>query len=133
MTADELRSLAEQTDINGCHTAATYLRACASAMDAGPVAWGLKMPDGVRLIHATLQASINAKNRWADAYDDADHVPLYTLAMPEPKPALRLPEPMTDADLRDLLWSADWRMGPLQDFARAVEAETLRRVREANE
>lgn len=148
MTADELRSLADTLeqcspfrDSASVYQAANYLRACAEVMDKGPVAWrtpgpvtsehpleclvvvpALRQADGDWWLHGDVFLSPKSPIAWMP--DTPEH-----LAMLAP---LRLPEPMPDAELREVLWSADWRMGPLQDFARAIEAEVLRRVREAN-
>jgi hypothetical protein len=89
------------------------------------------MPDSIRLIHSTLQASIDAKNRWADAYADADHIPLYPLAMPAQTQALRLPEPLTDKEVDALI---DETEGMETDRAVRHLVETgVRRVKEAND
>lgn len=81
MSADELRRLAvliERTDHDAIDRAAAYLRACADALDAGPVAWH---------------------------YDGRDQVEVYPLAMPAP---LRLPEPMTDEEVAALIAETEY-------------------------
>lgn len=154
MTADELRELAGEIE-NGCHDsavqAAAYLRACADALEKGPVAYK-HVEEGLRQFY------------WADEDEDsckecANCQALYHIAMPiaaentlpepvaetaEREHALRMPEPMTEAEVSALIEKAwDHFMG-LPDteksmalwkvmIARAIEAETLRRVKEANE
>ena len=92
--------------VEDVEAAARYLRACADALDAGP---------------------------WAVL---ADGTTLYPLATPAP---LRLPELMTDEAIyeNDAIMAANSLAGLLfGDFAtvvRAIEAEVLRRVKEANE
>ena len=126
MTADELRELAGTLDdvseisLESRNAAATYLRACAEALDAGPVAW-------------TLQETLDKRETTHRAYlwfvdpQNSAWAALYPVALPG---SLRLPEPMTESDLT--------AMSALHDtcdpfgFARAIEAETLRRVKEAN-
>lgn len=156
MTADELRAvgarLEEHADLHGdlanhdteqaqwerdLRSAAAYLRACADALDAGPVAWVARAPGGY---HTT-------------GYDShvLNKVPhgtrLYPLAMPAQAQPLRLPEPMTDdalnkasSRLRDDLLDHIYEHTTLSEgilpmvlaLCRAIEAETLRRVKEAN-
>lgn len=122
MTAEELREMAEWLRLDDTEQhdrAAGYLFACADALDAGPVAWH---------------------------YDGRDHISVYTLAMPG---ALRLPEPMTDAEQDALLvgrgFTGNMRLvhgvGPYdvdeatphgREVIREIESEVLRRVKEAN-
>lgn len=154
MTADELRPLAarleEHADLHGdlanhdteqaqwerdLRSAAAYLRACADALEAGPVAtaWMLRG----ELVNAFPRPPRNESDLryWIDkGYSEA---PLYTLAMPAQAQPMRLPEPMTDAEIMELYravpkgyLSRDGHAGIR--LARAIEAETLRRVKEAN-
>ena len=86
-----------------------------------PVAWAATDETG-KIVEAL---GMNQSRRFSD--------PLYLHP-----PALRLPEPMTDAEIMELYRAApkgylsrDGHAGIR--FARAIEAETLRRVKETNE
>jgi len=184
MTADELRRLAvliERTDHDAIDRAADYLRACADALDAGPVAWRYRYsgagcwmlsaapPDlcdpVIESCAALYPLAIPAPQpvSTADELDadrieaiahrtawryrkssDPHHSDSYTfnrgalmdfaarlLAEAHP-PRLQLPEPMTE----DELWTAydtapeGWNRHTYG--LRAIEAEVLRRVKEAN-
>ncbi|MFE8033808.1 hypothetical protein [Thiohalocapsa marina] len=101
MTTDELRRLAvliERTDHDAIDRAAAYLRVCADALDAGPVAaaW---MYHG-KLVNAFPRSPRQSEpdiQYWLDkGYSEA---PLYLLAMPAQAQSLRLPEPMTDEEI----------------------------------
>lgn len=176
MTADELRPLAarleEHADLHGdlanhdteqaqwerdLRSAAAYLRACADALDAGPVAWRNEVRgDGTHGVAASEWRHYNTTS-WRDAADrhlltggagiEARAVPLYPLAMPAQAQTLRLPEPMTDdalnkvsSRLRDDLLDHIYEHTTLSEgilpmvlaLCRAIEAETLCRVKEAN-
>lgn len=92
---------------------AEYLESCADALDAGPVAWH---------------------------YDGRDQIEVYPLAVPAQAQPLRLPEPMTNDEMFHLLrktlsnFGADKPASLLeQAIGYAIEAETLRRVKKANE
>lgn len=83
MSAEELRELADWLAADDYaaqdrYRAAAYLRACADALDAGPVAWH---------------------------YDGRDQIEVYPLAMPAP---LRLPEPMTDEEVAALIHETEY-------------------------
>lgn len=139
MTSEELRELADKL-VDPSDTlfkfhmdqAAAYLRACADALEKGPVAW----------VHTEY-----GNNEYYGAEDEYDAVecpscpactPLYPLAMPAQAQPLRLPEPMTDKAI--VLAGAPWHwnlatgqtLADLKAFARTIEAETLRRLKEAN-
>ena len=135
MTASELRALAaaigetQYPAIRGAtheqrQQVAGYLRACADALEAGPVAFVSSYQDGMRFLHwIETQAEEFATTR------GGRYAPLYPLAMPAP---LRLPEPMADAEV---FASTDQYRHQFSayDLARAIEVEVLRRVKEANE
>jgi integrase len=107
MTADELRRLAvliERTDHDAIDRAAAYLRACADALDAGPVAWH---------------------------YDGRDQIEVYPLAMPAQAQPLRLPEPMTDEEVAALIDETEYL--PTDHAVRYLVETGERRVEEANE
>lgn len=157
MTADELRPLAarleEHADLHGdlanhdteqaqwerdLRSAAAYLRACADALDAGPVAWRIRIPGESELGHWFGEVPLG------EGYTNEA---LYPLAMPAQAQAMRLPEPMTDdalnkasSRLRDDLLDHIYEHTTLSEgilpmvlaLCRAIEAETLRRVKEAN-
>lgn len=143
MTADELRELADlaQDDDLAKHSrrqVADYLRACADALDAGPVAWRIRIPGESELGHWFGEVPLG------EGYTNEA---LYPLAMPAQAQAMRLPEPMTDdalnkasSRLRDDLLDHIYEHTTLSEgilpmvlaLCRAIEAETLRRVKEAN-
>lgn len=178
MSPTELRELADRmvggpwnSDVDA---AVTYLRACADALDAGPVAWHydglahipvypIAMPaqateerkawgpylsdkaDGVcghyaicRWNPAGYRETWNLRShRWASASDEVLTIETATdllkrLVIPTaPQPALKLPEPMTDAEMMRALGNLTGL--DMYDAWRRAEAATLRRVREANE
>lgn len=136
MTAEELRELVGALEPMACAprfdgldvpALTAYLRACADAMEAGPVAWVVGRPG---CYHTT-------------GYDSSvlNKVPngtkLYPVAMPA-QLALRLPEPMTKAELLAIRMKA--RASPEAETTnwpalacRAVEAEVIRRIEAALE
>ena len=128
MTSEELRELAEligddELSKRGRYIVADYLRACADALDAGPVAMGWRSQTGEVADCISIE---EAGRNGAGAYT----LSLYQVAMPG---ALRLPEPMTEGEISDRARemvkggkSVDW-------LARAIETVVLRRVKEANE
>lgn len=93
MTADQLRRLAvliERTDYEAIDRAAAYLRACADALEKGPVAWRYKKEGGGWFVS-------DNDPQYVEQWNDIEKIkPLYPLAMPAP---LRLPEPMTNAEI----------------------------------
>ena len=132
MQASELRELSESIRVGALsqrqrNDAADYLRACADALDVGPVAWAATDETG-KIVEAL---GMNRTRRFSD--------PLYLRPLPAQAQALRLPEPMTDEAIydNDAIMAANSLAGLLfGDFAtvvRAIEAEVLRRVKEANE
>ena len=100
--------------------AAAYLRACADALDAGFVRGAVLDYDGVSLIRPGTEhrRCIERGSRL-----------LYPLAVPAQAQALRLPEPMTEDELLDTYAHTP---GSIACALRAIEAETMRRVKEAN-
>lgn len=127
MTADELRELAGYLISRGCsercdHDAADFLRACADAQEKGPVAWRYKVAQSWSWqFHGTDPAN------WRDPYIVTCEE-LYPIAMPAQAQPLRLPKPMTDDELERTWLGAYGIMAAL----RTIEAETMRRVKEAN-
>ena len=113
--------------VEDVEAAARYLRDCAYALDVGPVAWAATDETG-KIVEAL---GMNRTHRFSD--------PLYLRPLPAQAQALRLPEPMTDEAIYDnaAILAANRLAGLLfGDFAtvvRAIEAEVLRRVKEANE
>lgn len=113
--------------VEDVENAAHYLRDCAYALDVGPVAWAATDETG-KIVEAL---GMNRTRRFSD--------PLYLRPLPTQAQALRLPEPMTDEAIYDnaAIMAANSLAGLLfGDFAtvvRAIEAEVLRRVKEANE
>jgi hypothetical protein len=172
MTAEELRELAYSTDEMDAFAvarAAAYLRACADALDAGPVAWmdplwiehggwpgesfhgapvdgwvglyPLAMParpvsradelgpvavrygwDG----HGYQYADNGTGSDWLTRHGDAEALYLHP-------PTLRQSEPMTEAAVEHFGRRALMGHLPVRELIRAIEAETLRRVKECNE
>lgn len=100
--------------------AAAYLRACADALDAGPVAWRIRIPGESELGHWFGEVPLG------EMYTNE---PLYPVAMPQ---ALRLPEPMTDERVRSIIDSHFCHDTTTLELIRAVEAEVIRRVKKAN-
>jgi hypothetical protein len=105
--------------------AADYLRACADALDAGPIA----------VIHRNEAGQIYMQDADCNAFDISKHIgaKLYHVAMPAP---IRMPEPMTRAELDEVLdeyGSGDGVRHCEYELCRGIEADTLRRVKEANE
>jgi hypothetical protein len=154
MTAEELRELAYSTDEMDAFAvarAADYLRACADALDAGPVAWmdplwidhggwpgesfhGAPVDGWVGLYPLAMPAPAPASDLSEGQYRDmldAESAP-YPVAMPA-QLALRLPGPMTDEAVE--VYGRRALMGHMsvRELIRAIEAETLRRVKECNE
>jgi hypothetical protein len=148
MNADELRRFAELVDHdqlsgNDATTLFRFLRACADALDAGPVAWehnGFVSANKGRVEHDEM------KNR-SCGFKAKPILALYPLAMPAQAQPLRLPEPMTSdalneasSRLRDDLLDHIYEYTTISEgilprvlaLCRAVESETLRRVKEAN-
>lgn len=133
MTADELREHADMllsaiplvppSHRGSLTAAADYLRACADALDAGPVAW----TDGCG--SAVTRAEMKGREPHEFTADQdmlAYTLPLYPIAMPAT--TLRLPEPMTDEEFIEAYGQAHSTVHGL----RAIEAEILRRLKEAN-
>ena len=130
MTTDQLREHADMllsaiplvppSHRGSLTAAADYLRACADALDAGPVAWRISVPGEPELGHWFGEVPLG------EGYTNEA---LYPLAMPAQAQTLRLPEPMTDADV---FAAMDRHEVEGYDLARDVEAEVLRRVKEAN-
>lgn len=131
MNADELRRYARRVgwmaedreigpgakrDLEGT---ADYLRACADAMDAGPVAWAATDETG-KIVEAL---GMNESRRFSD--------PLYLLARPAQAQPLRLPEPMTDEEI-DALIDETGHMTTDRAVRYLVETGE-RRVKEVNE
>lgn len=136
MTADELRELADKL-VDPSDTlfkfhmdqAAAYLRACADAMDAGPVAtaWMLRG----ELVNAFPRPPGNESDLryWIDkGYSEA---PLYPVAMPAQAQPLRLPEPMTDEEVAALIAETEYL--PTDHAVRYLVETGECRVKEANE
>lgn len=150
MQANELRELAQKIEEKWWRwkdsptielKAANYLRACADALDAGPVAWRCEVrglgTHGIAASewrHYITTASRDAADRHlltGGAGIEARSVPLYPLAMPAPKRELRLPEPLTDEEVDALI---DETEGMETDRAVRYLVETgERRVMEVNE
>ncbi len=161
MTDDELRRTAvliERTDHDAIDRAAAYLRACADALEAGPAAWlsgrvehsfetatitdpacfnDPKIINIRPLYPLAMPASASdlSEQQYRDMLD-ADSAPYATAPTP-PVATLRLPEPMTKAEFRAIRAAA--RSCPEAETTnwfdlacRAVESETLRRVKEVN-
>lgn len=66
-----------------------------AAAPAEPVAWALTMPDGIRALHLSREASVAYSKGWPDAYAGCTHVPLYA------HPAPPAPEPTRSQKLRE--------------------------------
>ncbi|GAA4400520.1 hypothetical protein [Quisquiliibacterium transsilvanicum] len=101
--------------------AADYLRACADALDAEPVAWVRFRSDGgyegpLMDSDKNMSGARRLSGVWTKLY-------------PVATPALRLPEPMTEAAVFDAM---DRHKFSAYDLARAIEAETMRRAKECN-
>lgn len=127
MTANELRELADTTEALGAESAADFIRACADALDAGPVATALMLRGELVNVFPRPPENASDLRYWIDkGYSEA---PLYPLAMPAQAQALRLPEPMAEDELLDTYAHTP---GSIACALRAIEAETLRRVMEAN-
>jgi len=98
MQASELRELAEwvgDDDLSkrGRYEVADYLRACADALDAGPVAWRMiRKDDGFVVGLSTVEYPEHRLD--AAAKGGCEAQPLYHVAMPAHPTTLRLPEPM---------------------------------------
>lgn len=159
MDADELRNLADALEpmapaprFSGIDApaACAYLRACADALDAGPVAWVRRHPDGTLTQDILLDGHIEQVRRdsgaWSALYplampavpDDALRAEnerlieaIKSLAMSAQAQALRLPEPLTDAEVHSLL--DDISHLPSDFVVREIEATVIKRVKEANE
>ncbi|MFA7327377.1 MAG: hypothetical protein WC121_11975 [Candidatus Kapaibacterium sp.] len=140
MTADELREHADMllsaiplvppSHRGSLTAAADYLRACADAMDAGPVAWRYKPMFG-------SPWSLSDDGYYISCKRDQGYIAekLYPLAMP----AVRLPEPMTGEEIYasdDLMRLNGRKLGlslnELAEVVGTIEAEVLRRVKETN-
>ena len=75
---------------DACAGCADALRDLLAALDAArgeAVAWALTMPDGIRLVYASEEASRRAEAKWPEAYEGCCHVPLYAA----PPAALAVP------------------------------------------
>ncbi len=104
MTADELRELADALAIPSAYTygptdpqrkkIADYLRACADAMEKGPVAWRISIPGEPELGNWFGEVPLG------EGYTNEA---LYPLAMPAQAQPLRLPEPLTDDEVDALI------------------------------
>ena len=140
VNADELRRLAvliERTDHDAIDRAAAYLRACADALEKGPVAWAHR--DGRVVPEKTMRSAVKDGGAMLSSLLGFT-APLYPLAMPAQAQALRLPEPMLDAAptppvqqddealevLRRIVdvWGSPWPPGadPMQDVMRDTSA-----------
>lgn len=147
MDADELRNLADALEpmapaprFSGIDApaACAYLRACADAMDAGPVAW------------TWANGEVLTDDQTDPMWKGGGAVALYPLAMPAQAQPLRLPEPMTDGQMLDVLIDASKAMAAANGVdmesaslnhdaikdgllaGRAIETVVLRRLKEAN-
>lgn len=145
MTANELRELATLTgddDLakHGRYKVADYLRACADALEAGPVAWRNEVRgDGTHGVAASEWRHYNTTSS-RDAADrhlltggagiEARAVPLYPLAMPAQAQPLRLPGPLTDEEVDALIDETEYL--PTDRAVRYLVSEGERRVKEAN-
>lgn len=152
MTANELRELADALSIPTAYTygptepqrqkIAAYLRACADALERGPVGWispSNPWKDGSdpRQLVQDYEAS-GGYGFSADTALSRGWAALYPVAMPA-QLALRLPEPMTGEEIyaSDELMRLNGRklglsLNELAEVVNAIEAEVLRRVKEAN-
>lgn len=133
MTADELRELANALEPMACAprfdgldvpALTAYLRACADALEAGPVTRDEAYDALQSYRHLSDHALGSAEQQRLDAA---------LLERLRGKSELRLPEPMTTDEL-----IAAYEFGPPsgnrhEHGLRAIEAETLRRVKEVNE
>lgn len=106
---------------------------CQYAIDSGAEGDG-HCPPGKCVMPQVADGTMYYEQVKAEYRNDADVIPLY--AHP---PTLRLPEPMTDAEIiHSALHAALIPKDPrdaerMKVFARSIEAETLRRVEERNE
>lgn len=150
MTAEELRELANAIEPMACAprfdsldmpALTAFLRACADAMDAGPVAWRIRIPGESELGHWFGEVPLG------EGYTNEA---LYPVAMPAQAQALRLPEPMADGEMLDVLIEASRAMAVNDGYdpdslkldheavgdgltaGRTIESAILRRVKEAN-
>lgn len=156
MSAEELRELADWLAADDYaaqdrYRAADYLRACADAMEAGPVAWehnGFVSTNKGRVEHDEMKnRSCGFKAKPIIALyplampavpDDALRAEnerliaaIKSLAMPAQAQALRLPEPMTDEEVAALIAETEYL--PTDHAVRYLVETGECRVKEANE
>lgn len=129
MTAEELRSLADTLeqcspfrDSASVYQAANYLRACADALEAGPVA----KVYAVTLTGASRPSYMDVRFFSNRPFQDGQL--LYPLAMPAP---LRLPEPLTDKEVDALIDETEHL--PTDLAVRYLVETGERRVKDVNE
>lgn len=132
MTANELRKAAAfcaaaHTAGSPLESVAAFLRACADALEKGPVAWehnGFVSTNKGRIEHDEM------KNR-SCGFKAKPIIALYPLAMPAQAQALRLPEPMTDEEVAALIAETEYL--PTDHAVRYLVETGECRVKEANE
>ena len=90
------------------------------------VAWALTMPDGIRLVYVSEEASRRAEAKWPEAYEGCCHVPLY--AAPQAPPAAVPAEGLT---VKEAWWAgARAALGIEDDTPRAEVAAAFIRAAE---
>lgn len=133
MSAEELRERADMllsaiplvppSHRGSLTAAADYLRACADALDAGPVAWRFKPMLG-------SPWSLSDDGYYISCKRDQGYIneALYPLAMPAP---LRQPPPLTDEEVAALIDETEYL--PTDHAVRYLVETGECRVKEANE